>query len=87
MATCSRVWGMTPSSAATTSRTRSIPVAPATMVRTSPSCPGTSTTPRLKPPGSSSRAKPSSMVMPRSFSSGSRSVSTPVRARTSAVLP
>ena len=32
-------------------------------------------------------AKPSSMVMPRSFSSGRRSVSTPVRARTRAVLP
>ena len=34
-----------------------------------------------------SGAKPSSIVMPRRFSSGSRSVSTPVSARTSAVLP
>ena len=34
-----------------------------------------------------SGAKPRSIVMPRRFSSGSRSVSTPVRARTSAVLP
>ncbi len=83
---CSRVWGMTPSSAATTSRTASTPVAPATMVRMKSSCPGTSTTATLRSPSVSS-AKPRSMVMPRRFSSSSRSVSTPVRARTRAVLP
>ena len=87
MATCSRVCGMTPSSAATTSISRSMPVAPATMVRTSFSCPGTSTTERRSPSPSSSSAKPRSIVMPRSFSSGSRSGSTPVSARTRADLP
>ncbi len=39
-AACSRVWGITPSSAATTIRYRSMPVAPATIVRTKRSCPG-----------------------------------------------
>ena len=41
-------------------------------------------------PGSSPRsseAKPRSIVIPRCFSAGSRSVSTPVKARTKAVLP
>ena len=84
---CSRVCGIGPSSAATTSMTRSIPLAPATMVRTNRSCPGTSIIASVSPDGSASGAKPSSMVMPRAFSSGSRSVSTPVSARTSAVLP
>ena len=86
IARCSRVCGITPSSAATTSSTRSMPVAPATIVRTSPSWPGTSTTERRRPPARSSGAKPSSMVMPRAFSSGRRSVSMPVSARTSARL-
>ena len=45
MARCSRVCGMMPSSAATTSSARSTPDAPATMVRTKSSWPGTSTTP------------------------------------------
>ena len=87
IARCSRVWGMIPSSAATTSSAASMPVAPASIVRTNPSCPGTSTTPTAPTPGSSRRAKPSSMVMPRRFSSGRRSVSTPVSACTRAVLP
>ena len=39
-----------------TSRKRSIPLAPATIVRTNRSCPGTSTTERLVPSGSSSGA-------------------------------
>ena len=34
MSRCSRVWGMTPSSAATTSKTRSMPAAPAIIWRT-----------------------------------------------------
>ena len=40
---CSRVCGITDSSAATTSSTASIPPAPASMLRTNRSCPGTST--------------------------------------------
>ena len=40
---CSRVWGITESSAATTSRARSRPVAPASMLRMNRSWPGTST--------------------------------------------
>ena len=86
MARCSRVCGMGPSSAAMTRSARSTPVAPANIVRTKASCPGTSTI-LISTPSSVSGAKPSSMVMPRRFSSGRRSVSTPVRARTSAVLP
>jgi len=56
-ARCSLVWGMMPSSAATTSRTRSIPAAPATMVRTRSSWPGTSTTPAVTPSPRSSEVK------------------------------
>jgi len=55
-AACSRVWGITPSSAATQSRNRSMPEAPATIVRTKRSWPGTSTTDSRRPPGSSSGA-------------------------------
>ena len=84
---CSRVCGITPSSAATVIRYRSIPVAPATIVRTNRACPGTSTTDSRRPDGSASGAYPSAIEMPRSRSSGSRSVSTPVSARISAVLP
>ena len=84
---CSRVWGMTPSSAAITMATMSIPVAPATMFFTNFSWPGTSTTPKCWPLGRSRWAKPSSMVIPRSFSSFRRSVSIPVTARTRDVLP
>ena len=42
---CSRVWGITDSSAATTSSTTSKPEAPASMLRTNRSWPGTSTKP------------------------------------------
>ncbi len=90
MSRCSRVCGMMPSSAATTSIARSTPVAPASIVRTNASCPGTSTIPSVPENAGSSScsgANPSSMVIPRRFSSGSRSVSTPVSAFTSAVLP
>ena len=52
IATCSRVCGITPSSQATTSRARSMPVAPAIIVRTKRSCPGTSTTESERPEGS-----------------------------------
>ncbi len=64
-----------------------MPVVPATIVRTNRSCPGTSTTLSERPDGRSMRAKPSSMEIPRSRSSGRRSVSTPVSARISDVLP
>jgi len=68
---------------------------PATMFLTKSSWPGTSTMPTwyvtggVTPAGEGSCrwAKPRSIVMPRCFSAGRRSVSTPVRARTRAVLP
>src|SRR6185295_9774592 len=84
---CSRVWGMTDSSAATTRATASIPNAPASMLRTKRSWPGTSMNEATTPSPRSVWAKPRSMVMPRSFSSLRRSGSVPVRARTSALLP
>ena len=49
MARCSRVWGITPSSAATTSSAWSMPTAPAAMVCTNFSWPGTSMMPRMSP--------------------------------------
>ena len=87
MSRCSTVCGMKPSSAATTSIARSTPPAPASMFLMNLSCPGTSTTLAQLPSGKSRRAKPRSIVMPRFFSSASRSVSTPVSALTSSVLP
>jgi hypothetical protein len=87
MARCSRVCGMMPSSAATTSSARSIPEAPATIVRTKSSWPGTSTTPAVAPPGSASGAKLRSIVIPRRRSSASRSMALPVSAAMSADLP
>ena len=84
---CSRVCGMTPSSAAITRATRSIPVAPATIFLTNFSWPGTSTIPSILPSGKARWAKPSSMVIPRSFSSFKRSVSIPVSALISDVFP
>ena len=86
-ARCSMVCGMMPSSAAMTSRARSMPVEPAIIWRTKCSWPGTSTTPTAVPSGSFSCANPSSMVMPRFFSSANRSGSVPVRARTNEDLP
>ena len=84
---CSRVCGITDSSAATTSSTASIPCAPASMLRTKRSWPGTSMKDATTPPPRSTWAKPRSMVIPRSFSSFSRSGSVPVSARTSVLLP
>ncbi len=60
---CSRVWGITDSSAATTKRTASMPPAPASMLRTNRSCPGTSTN-ETRTPSHSACAKPRSIVMP-----------------------
>ena len=84
---CSMVWGMKPSSAATISMARSMPPAPASIFLMNFSCPGTSTMPAWVPSSKSRWAKPNSMVMPLFFSSTSRSVSMPVRALTSRVLP
>src|SRR5262245_9737922 len=57
------------------------------MVRTNRSWPGTSMSERRRPSASSSWAYPRSIEMPRRRSSGSRSVSFPVSALTSQVLP
>ena len=65
MSKCSRVWGITDSSAATTSITRSMPPAPASMFLTKRSWPGTSTNDRVVSPAST-WAKPRSIVMPLS---------------------
>ena len=86
-AKCSSVCGMMPSSAAMHSRATSMPVEPAIIWRTKRSCPGTSTTPMALPSGSSSWAKPSSMVMPRCFSSLNLSGSVPVSAWTKLDFP
>ena len=64
-----------------------IPDAPATIVRTKRSWPGTSTSDICRPEGRVRGAYPSAIEIPRSRSSGRRSVSTPVSARTNAVLP
>ena len=78
---------MMPSSAAMHSSATSMPVDPAIIWRTNFSWPGTSTTPMAVPSGSTSCANPSSMVMPRCFSSARRSGSVPVSACTSVDLP
>ena len=57
MSRCSSVCGITPSSAATTNSTRSMPCAPASMFLMNRSWPGTSTTPARVPSGSVSSAK------------------------------
>ncbi len=87
MSRCSSVWGITPSSAATTKSATSTPVAPASMFLMNRSWPGTSTTPAMRPDGSVRGANPSSIVRPRSCSWRSRSVLTPVSARIKVVLP
>ncbi|MBW3609810.1 MAG: alpha/beta fold hydrolase [Actinobacteria bacterium] len=92
---CSSVCGIHPSSAATMISARSIDPTPATMFLTKSSWPGTSTMPRWYftggctsgGEGRSRWANPRSMVMPRAFSSGSRSGSVPVSARTRELLP
>ena len=68
MSKCSRVWGMTDSSAATTSSTASMPLTPASMFRTKRSWPGTSTNARFTS-SCTQWANPRSIVMPRAFSS------------------
>ncbi len=80
IARCSRVCGMMPSSAATTSSAISTPATPASMVPIKRSWPGTSIKPSGAQASCANQANPSSMVNPRRFSSASRSVSTPVRA-------
>ena len=80
---CSRVWGITPSSAATTSRATSTAETPAIIFFTNFSWPGTS----IRVIFSFRNAKPISMVIPRFCSSVRLSVFTPVSALTSAVFP
>ena len=87
MSRCSRVCGMTPSSAATTRTTASSPWAPASMLRMKRAWPGTSTIPISRPLGRVMCAKPRSIVIPRRFSSASRSGSMPVSAVMSVDLP
>ena len=80
IARCSRVWGITPSSAETTIKTASIPPIPASMFSIKSRCPGTSTIPTSSPPGSFNQAKPRSMVICLFCSSLRRSGLIPVRA-------
>ena len=87
IARCSRVCGITDSSAATISSARSIPPTPASMFLMKRSWPGTSTMLTSRPLGSVTHAKPRSMVMPRRFSSARRSGSMPVSACTSVDFP
>ena len=87
MSRCSRVWGMTLSSAAITRRARLMPPTPASMFLMKRSWPGTSTMLTARPDGSSHQAKPRSMVRPRAFSSAQRSGSMPESACTRALLP
>ena len=85
--TCSRVCGITPSSAATTRSAASRPCAPASMLRMKRAWPGTSTIPTSRPLGSVRCANPRSIVMPRRFSSARRSGSMPVSAVINVDLP
>ena len=80
---CSMVWGMIPSSAATTNNAKWMVDTPATIFRMKRSWPGTS----IMVISLLINAKPRSMVIPRAFSSSRRSVSVPVSAFTRAVLP
>ncbi len=83
---CSTVWGLMPSFASTASKTARIPVAPEIIARTKRSWPGRSTR-SISPASPASSAKPGTMETPLNCSSLRRSVSTPVSARTRAVLP
>ena len=87
MRRCSSLCGIHPSLAATTNSATSTAPTPASMFLTKRSWPGTSTKPTVRPEGRSVKAKPRSMVSPRSFSSTNRSGSVPVSARTNDDLP
>ena len=84
---CSSVCGIKPSSAATTNIAQSTPNTPANILRINLSCPGTSTKPSVSLLLFDEYAKPKSIDIPLFFSSGSRSVSTPVNALTNEVFP
>ena len=86
-ARCSADCGIQPSSAATTNMTAGAGPAPASMLDTKRSCPGTSTNASCSPDGSVIQAKPRSMVIPRRCSASQRSGSIPVSARTSIDFP
>ena len=87
MARCSSVCGMMPSFAETTRSTKSIPIAPETILRMNFSCPGVSIIAIFFPDESKIEAKPKVMLIPLSFSSFSLSVSQPHKAFTRAVFP
>ena len=92
IARCSRVCGITPSSAAMINMAASIPPTPANIFLMKSIWPGTSTIPTASvwsAPAmrNSIQAKPRSIVIPRRFSSCSRSGSMPERARTRVDLP
>ena len=87
IATCSLVCAITPSSAATTINAMSKPPAPMIICLTKRSCPGTSTMLTSVPLSSWTQANPSSIVIPRFFSSASRSGSMPVSALMRVDLP
>src|SRR5438270_749081 len=76
-----------PPATATTRIAASTVPTPASMFLRNRTWPGTSTKPSSWPDGSVVKAKPRSMVRPRVFSSGHRSGSVPVRARTSDDFP
>ena len=84
---CSMVWARGPSSAATTSSAASISPAPTSMLPTSRSWPGTSTKSSSVPSGERQVRVPDVDRHPARRSSGSRSASMPVRARSRVVLP
>ena len=87
IAKCSKVWGITDSSAATINMAKSIAPTPDNIFFIKRSCPGTSTMLTSLPLGRFNHAKPKSIVNPRSFSSRKRSGSMPVRASMSVDLP
>ena len=88
MSRCSRVWGITPSSAATTEHGQVHPAGAGDHVAHEALVAGhVDHAQREVPSGRSSWAKPSSIEIPRACSSLSRSVSVPVSSATSAVLP
>ena len=84
---CSRVCARGPSSAATTSSAASISPAPTSMLPTSRSCPARRRSRAASRPAARGGRSPTSIVIPRRRSSGSRSASIPVSARSRLVLP
>ena len=84
---CSSVCGIGPSSAAITNNPKSILEYPASILFINFLCPGTSIKFRISPFPRSRYAKPRSIDIPLTFSSGNRSEFIPVIASTNLVLP